>query len=100
MCRISHIVSGKKTDLYRKDDHAVPCRAICCSQSTRETRNSGYKRRMNRTQQRQKAEAETAAAVADVDDETDNDPSQAMMSAIIFAARGLEVNWLLMPLRL
>lgn len=79
MCCISHYFPGKKSDLYQKDDPDwVPSVGLTgqqggSPQSTKETGNSRYKRRMNRTQQRLKAEAAAAA-------ETDDDPTTSYVS--------------------
>uniref|UniRef100_A0A8C1JC12 THAP-type domain-containing protein n=1 Tax=Cyprinus carpio TaxID=7962 RepID=A0A8C1JC12_CYPCA len=75
----AHFLSGKKSDLYQKDDPDwVPSVGLTgqqggLPQSTKETGNSHYKRRMNRTQQRLKAEAAAAA-------ETDDDPTTSYVS--------------------
>lgn len=59
MCCISHCITGKRSDLYQKDDPDwVPSVGMTGQQrSPEETGTSRYKRRLNRTQQRLKDEA-------------------------------------------
>lgn len=99
----SHIISGKKADLYRKDDPDwVPSVGLRgqkggSRESTRDSMNSRYKRRMIRTQQKQKAVAAAAAGMSFAANDVDiinDDPSMIMImiSAIIFAAQGIKLN--------
>lgn len=72
----SHIISGKKVDLYQKDDPDwVPPVGLKGQQggspeSTRDSMNLRYKR-MIRTQQKQRAAAGTSAAAGGYDDNAD-----------------------------
>ena len=81
MCCISHCIPGKKSDLYQKDDPDwVPSVGLTgqqggSPQSTIETGNSRYKRRMNRTQQRLNAEAAAASGAAAADAAETDDPT-------------------------
>ena len=74
MCCISHCSTGKRSNLYQKDDPDwVPSVGMTGQQrSPEETGTSCYKRRLNRTQQRMKDKATAPAAAGTADPETDD----------------------------
>lgn len=62
----AHFLSGKRSDLYQKDDPDwVPSVGMTGQQKTpEETGTSRYRRRLKRTQQRQKDEEAAASSAA------------------------------------
>lgn len=96
----SHIISGKKAELYRTDDPDwVPSVGLRgqkggSRESTRDSMNSRYKRRMIRTQQKQKAAAAAAGvsfAANDVDMIND-DPSTSYDLSNHFCCKGTQTE--------